>query len=198
MVAIDPTRQTVPAGETTTINFLGTPRPNSLVVGIGSFHYYQLDQQAVDAAKAAGIQQLDVGDYMVLVATHITTKEIDDWVWGTVWWHDRPDVGAYAMDRPASVKGVWRNYLMSASYDLETPTATDGKAHITYNPYLEARFPNGQVSNCMNCHNRASWPEPFFLPVFRGKPAANDPAYKAGQLRTDFLWSIPDRAQPRP
>lgn len=153
VVAVDPTRMTVPAGETTSINFAGTAHPNSVVVGLGSFHYYELDQQAANAAQAAGFD-LQVGDYMILIASHITTKEIDDWVWATVWWHDRPDVGAFAADRPVSVKGPYRNYLMAASYDLQTPKQPDGTDHVAFNPYLEARFPNGQVSNCMNCHNR--------------------------------------------
>jgi hypothetical protein len=142
---------------------------------------------------------LQEGDYVVFAGTHLTTKEIDDWVWGTFWWHDRPDAGPFAADRPDTVKGVWRNYLMSASYDLNLPLEPDGKPHIAFNPWLEAGFPslpngngNGIVSNCMNCHNRASVPPPpSFLPIFRGNPDPNDPAYAAGQLRTDFLWSIP-------
>ena len=54
----------------------------------------------------------------------------------------------------------------------------------------------GIVSNCMNCHNRAGWRPTDFRPIFRGKPdLAGDPAYKAGQLRTDFLWSLPFEAK---
>jgi hypothetical protein len=119
-------------------------------------------------------------------------------VWATFWWHDRPDAGEFAADRTANVTGVWRNYLMSASYDLNLPLAADGKAHITFNPWLEAGFPSGVVSNCMNCHHRAAAHPPqqptSFLPIFRGNPDPNDPAYAAGLLRTDYLWSIPFNA----
>jgi hypothetical protein len=56
----------------------------------------------------------------------------------------------------------------------------------------------GSVSNCMNCHHRASiplLPPPYFLPIYRGNPDPSDPAYAAGVLRTDYLWSIPFHSQ---
>jgi hypothetical protein len=206
VVAVDPSRQTIPPGESTTISFAGTTHPNAAVVSLSAFHYFQLDQQGVDAVmanprtpdfvQAVFGRPLQVGDYVAFVGTHLTTKEIDDWVWATFWWHDRPTVGAFAADRPAAVKGVWRNYLMSASYDLELPREIDGTPHTTFNPWLEAGFVQGIVSNCMNCHNRAGWRPTSFRPIFRGKPdLANDPAYRAGQLRTDFLWSLPFEAK---
>jgi hypothetical protein len=87
---------------------------------------------------------------------------------------------------------------MSASYDLNLPMESDGTAHIAFNPYIEAGFPSGIVSNCMNCHHRAALRTPqqptSFLPIFRGNPDPNDPAYAAGLLRTDYLWSIPFNA----
>jgi hypothetical protein len=202
-VVIDPTRTNIPPNETATVNFHG-PKPDSHVVGLDKFHYVVVDAQTAATAMANGRlagfirdvfgenRPLQEGDYVVFAGTHLTTKEIDDWVWGTFWWHDRPDAGPFAADRTDNVKGVWRNYLMSASYDLNLPLEPDGKPHITFNPWLEAGFTNGIVSNCMNCHHRASVPPPpSFLPIFRGNPDPNDPAYAPGLLRTDFLWSIP-------
>ena len=205
VVAVDPSRTTIPAGESTSISFAGTNHPNAVVVSLSAFHYFQLDQQGVDAIMATQTgafaqsvfgRPVEVGDYVAFVGTHLTTKEIDDWVWATFWWHDRPNVGPFTADRPASVKGVWRNYLMSASYDLELPREGDGTAHITFNPWLEAGFRQGILSNCMNCHMRASWQPTNFLPIFRGKPdLAHDQAYRAGQLRPDLLWSLPFEAK---
>jgi hypothetical protein len=210
VVAVDPTQVNVPPNAATTISFLGKQFPNSHVVGLDAFHQVTLDAQtaqnanessAGQAAQIALGRPLQEGDHVVLVATHLTTKEIDDWVWATLWWHDRPDAGPFAADRPAKVTGVWRNYLMSASYDLSLPREADGGPHVTFNPWLEARFPNGGfgsgvVSNCMNCHNRASYPPDInFLPIMRGNPdLQNDPAYAAGRLRGDFLWSVPGNA----
>lgn len=48
------------------------------------------------------------GDYVVLVGFHAATRELPNWVWTTFWWHDRPNDGPYAADRPSSVRGVWR------------------------------------------------------------------------------------------
>jgi len=85
---------------------------------------------------------------------------------------------------------------MSASYDLNLPREADGSPHITFNPWLEAGFRQGLVSNCMNCHNRAAVPPVSFLPIHRGNPdLQGDAAYAAGKLRPDFLWSIPFNAQ---
>ncbi|HEX2673287.1 MAG TPA: hypothetical protein VHM25_20540, partial [Polyangiaceae bacterium] len=205
----DPTKPNVPPDAKTTISFLGKSFPNSHVVGLNSFHFIKLDAQTIQlasglngAAQMALGRPLQVGDFLVFVGTHLTTKEIDDWVWATLWWHDKPNDGPFAADRTDKVKGVWRNYLMSAAYDLNLPLESDGKPHITFNPWIEARFRdegfgNGIVSNCMNCHNRASYPADIgFTPIQRGNPdLQGDPAYAAGRLRPDFLWSIPDLAQ---
>ena len=86
-------------------------------------------------------------------------------------------------------------------FDLSLPREKDGTPHVAFNPWLEARFRDGGhgggvVSNCMNCHNRASFPDIAFLPIYRGDPdLQNDPAFAGGRLRTDFLWSVPDQSQ---
>ena len=213
-IGVDATRP-VPAGETADITYDGQTKRNSHIVGINGFHARVLaDRDVVDAVNnqtlLAQVAQLSfgrplaVGDFAVLVALHITTKEIDDWVWATLWWHDRPNDGPFAQNRVGSVNGVWRNYLMDVSYDLNLPAEKDSGPHVTFDPWLEARFMDGghggggAVSNCMNCHNRASWPERTgcpnnrcFLPIFRGNPDfVEDPAYAPGRLRTDFLWSL--------
>jgi hypothetical protein len=178
------------------------------VVGLDKFHFVEVDEQtAANAMNNPRLKAfvndvfgpdrpLQAGDFVVFAGTHLTTKEIDDWVWATFWWHDRPDAGPFAADRPDAVKDVWRNYLMSASYDLNLPREPDGTPHIAFNPWLESGFPdlghgNGITSNCMNCHHRAAVPPPRFLPIFRGNPDPADPAYAPGLLRSDFLWSIP-------
>jgi hypothetical protein len=207
VVAIDPTRTNIPANERMTVDFLTQPRPDSHVVPLSAFYFRELDEQTATLAMQNGrlatfVQDvlgrpLQAGDFVVFAGTHLTTKEIDDWVWGTFWWHDRPNDGVFAADRPDKVTGVWRNYLMSASYDLNLPREADGTPHITFNPWLEAHFRQGIVSNCMNCHNRAAYKPANFLPIFRGNPdLQNDPAYAAGKLRPDFLWSIPFNMPP--
>ncbi len=167
----------------------------------------------IAAARLKGIQSdfpdAKAGDRLVLVGMHVATRELENWFWMTFWWHDRPGEGPFAADRPSELKGVWRNYLMNISYDMDDPREPDGTPHIAYNPYLEGAMLDGVVTNCMTCHRRASWPpQPqvdvllsddlcyqrlLGLTVVRGQAAAqatymNVPFDRL--LKTSFLWSI--------
>jgi hypothetical protein len=131
-----------------------------------------------------------VGDFLVLVGLHVTTKEIPDWVWATFWWHDRPDVGPFAAGRPPHVRGYWRNYLMDTTLSMETALESDGNPKICFNPWIEAGQSRGVVANCMACHSRATYPPPADVNKFvRGRP---DPVKSENNaaLGADFLWSI--------
>jgi hypothetical protein len=145
-------------------------------------------------------RKLKVGDRIALIAMHITTKEIKNWVWATYWWHDNPDGGIYGTFRPTAVKGKWRNFLMDVAHDFYQPTEFDGSPNSVYNPYLEARFQNGVASNCMSCHGRATFPRvPCCNVITRGEndafydqvfPNGSDPAYQGQRVRLDFLWTM--------
>jgi hypothetical protein len=159
------------------------------------------------AARGVLGRDLEEGDQLVLIAMHATTKEIPEWTWMTWFWHDRPDAGARGADRLPAVKGVWRNYLMEVAFDATLPREPDGSPHIAYNPVLEARFPNGILSNCLACHRRSTWPQEEFLPITRGAnavdkslfpPDGKDPAFSDDKLRLDFMWSIGDLAMRPP
>jgi hypothetical protein len=197
-VAIDPSRTTIPAAETTSMSCNQGPKTNTRVVPLNSFYHFTLTQDDVTALKQIpsmipNIDDAAVGNYLVLVAMHCTTKEIPDWVWATFWWHDKPDDGPFAANRPTQVTGPWRNYLMDTSYSMDTPKASDGKAHAAFNPWLEARFPDGTVSNCMTCHRRAIFSgkdsDISFFPITRGTPPTGDPRFQ-GATKLDFLWSV--------
>jgi hypothetical protein len=204
-VGVDATR-VVPAGETADVTYDGQVKRGSHIVGLGNFHFIRLTAEMAAGVNSDGllarVAQASFGrpvaadDFAVLVATHLTTKEIDDWVWATFWWHDKPLEGPFSANRVGTIDGIWKNYLMDATYDLNLPSERDGSPRVTFNPWLEARFKNdghgsGVVSNCMNCHNRASSGADDFLPIYRGNPDfSGDTAYAPGSLRTDFLWSI--------
>ena len=197
MVAVDPSRVTVPAGEKASVNFLGRPFPGSFVIPIAKFYHFQISQNeiaAVRAIDAPGAKTAQIGDYTILLAMHCTTKEIPQWVWATFWWHDQPDAGPYGADRPAAVKGIWRNYLMNTTFDMDKPRGADGGPSICFNPWLEARFPNGMKSNCMACHQKAVWQtDGNFLPITRGSLKPDDAIF-IGKTKLDFLWSVADSA----
>jgi hypothetical protein len=147
------------------------------------------DEEVAAARTASRDPSLELGDHVVLIAMHISTKEIPDWVWATLWWHDRADEGPYAEHRPAALTGPARNYLMDVAYSAQTPAEPDGSPHVAMNPWLEARFPGGLHSNCVACHQRAALGAADYLPVTRGALRPGDP-YFAGKVRTDFVWSL--------
>lgn len=208
VVAVDGTRNEVPDAETADVTFYDAAFPGSRVIGLDRFYRVKVDAAtlaAIDANKDDGVRilirkilgrDLRIGDHIVFLGFHVTTKEIDDWTWQTFWWHDKPAEGKYAEGRPDAVTGVWRNYLMSVVADEVYPKEPDGSPLIGFNPWLENTFRAGTQSNCMNCHHRASHPRIAFLPVRRGAPdTAADPAFKPGRLQTDFLWSVVDQAK---
>jgi hypothetical protein len=92
-------------------------------VPITAFLHHALETPAelASARAVAHDPSLALGDFVVLLGMHVTTKEIPDWVWATFWWHDRPDDGPFAADRPAQLDGAARNYLMDVAYSAESP-----------------------------------------------------------------------------
>ena len=209
VVAVDPTN--ISQGKTAAVQFVGRSFPGARRVQLEAFHHVAVD--AAMAKQLAGDPEsnrtaiialgrpIAVNDQLALVGINVMTHEQQDWVWGAFWWHDRPEVGPFAADRPSTLRGPWRNYLMQAAFDAKTPRASDAGAHICFNPWLEARFPDGgqgggTVSNCLSCHQRASYPAAPFLPVTRGAPnLREDPALAPDRLRTSFLWSLTLHAQ---
>ena len=135
-VGVDAIRRAVPSGETADISYDGQVKRGSHIVGLGNFHFIRLtadmaaginsDGLLARVAQASFGRPVAADDFAVLVATHLTTKEIDDWVWATFWWHDRPDEGPFAQNRVGSLEGVWKNYLMDVAYDLNLPSERDG------------------------------------------------------------------------
>jgi len=101
-----------------------------------------------------------------LAALHIMTKELDHWLWITLWWSPSPndDFGA---DRPASLTGVFANYKMCAVSDFAerdprrdggyagalgaAAAATHDQRSWCSNPFLEQGKGNART-NCVGCH----------------------------------------------
>jgi len=206
ITAIDPSPLTAGVRP---VEFMGRTS-EARAVGLGAFHRVAVDAQMAaqlgrdsEASRTAVIalgRPVQAGDTLVLVGLNLMTRELEDWVWAAFWWHDKGEQGPFAHGRPAAIRGAWKNYLMQAAFDSQTPAAADGGAHICFNPWLEGRFPGGAqgggaTSNCMSCHSRASYPAENFLPVTRGAPDPKDPALAPDRLRTSFLWSLPMHAQ---
>jgi hypothetical protein len=104
-----------------------------------------------------------------LAGLHILSKELEHWMWVTMWWS--PDADSdFGADRPAVIAGPWRNYKMCAATDYADgdPDArggaagslgdalaavrrgTDGPSWCS-NPYIE-QGPGNAATNCIGCH----------------------------------------------
>jgi hypothetical protein len=115
---------------------------------------------------------LPTGARYRLAGLHLMTKELDHWLWITLWWSDTPDED-FGADRPAAIAalpGPWRNYKMCVvtafrDEDLEpaggaaAPSLAAALAQVhdragaswCSNPYIELSHGNGQT-NCIGCH----------------------------------------------
>lgn len=181
-IAVDPDRTVIPDGELALVT-LGGRTFSAKVRPLSAFLVRDLVAEELGSARRATHDpSLVAGDHVALVAVHVTTKEIPDWTWQTYWWHDAPSEGRFAAGKPAldSLHGAAANYLMDVTYSAGTPC---------FNPWLEARFPDGLQSNCVTCHQRAVVGAADYLPVTRTRLKSDDP-YFAGHIQTDFVWSI--------
>lgn len=204
-VAVDPTNSiTSPA----TITCNGK-QIQAQVVPLNAFFSIRVDATEANAvnqrAKLAGRAAVAAGDYHVLLAMHVTTKEIANWTWATFWWQNGqspPNKFPGSVDDmpdATKVKGAWRNYAMCVGDAMVSP-ANDphGKPDVCFNPYLETPLPDGIDSNCMSCHARATVQPSARYPTTylpNGWIDLADPGIFGGKTRTDFVWAIPFAAQ---
>lgn len=180
------------------------------VVGVDQFYNYQPDLSTMKPCDRALLDQTAYfafnrefrqGDYLVLVAMHVMTKEQPAWTFQSFWWHDKPGYGPYAADRPRipGAAGPWNHYLMTSTYGIPERPGGDSWP-IAYNPYIELAADHPIRTNCMNCHQRAAWPnakaqyevagvQPDALRIFSGDNRIFD-----GLMRTDAMWTVPNAA----
>jgi hypothetical protein len=163
---------------------------------------------------------IKAGNLALLVAMHVTGKEIVEWTWQTYWWSPTPD-DSMGFDRPSTIRAPWDNYQMNTAYQMVTPARSEGKGtpRIAFNPYLETSLCSDQPScvnaawygpttNCMSCHRMAAWKDT--VDTVGGKPqySFTGPPYVPAMFvnkasadtfgtytKTDFLWSVAIRTR---
>lgn len=189
---------------------IAKPNVNAVpVVGIEQFYAIKLNKAEAAGITALGQGTANEGDYAILVAMHVSSREIDNWTWQTFWW---------SFDKPAIPKSVppvvapFDHYNIAVGYSFTTgPDSPAGLNVVCFNPYLEAGFSQstfgtpGQLgieSNCMSCHRTAAWPPPANAngaPYFTGngliKPGDS---YFKGTTKVDFLWGFALDVNPPP
>jgi hypothetical protein len=224
-IAVDPTGK-LPLGSTIVMPVNNAPPRALKVFHLQSFYWIRLTQADVDhfstfvrpqgddlgaanhADSASLMQMVKPGNIALLMAMHVTGKEIPNWTWQTFYWSPNP-VDSLGYDRPKYIPAPWNNYSMNTAYMMVNP---DGQPRVAFNPYLETNlnglFPTpssprwfGVQTNCMTCHRLAArgiindtlhfapyGPAQFIDP--------GDSSLFAGVTKTDFLWSVAFRARP--
>jgi hypothetical protein len=119
--------------------------------------------------------ELPNGNRFGLTGLHIMTKELEHWVWLTLWWSDRPDED-FGADRPADFPAPFASYKLCGAVWFEEgdadPAAVYAGDHPTLaralevtraegdgatwcsNPYIE-RGAGNLATNCIGCHQHA-------------------------------------------
>jgi hypothetical protein len=228
-VAVNPNRAGGPSKVTVTLPLTGVMRPDmkpwgansyeAQVVGLDRFYAYKPDVASLDpcdkaildqSANAAFGRSFQSGDYLVMVAMHIITKEQPAWTFQSVYWSDRPNEGANSANRPPirSADGPWRNYLMASTYGIPEPSCCGRPPvwGVHFNPYIELAAGHPISTNCMNCHMRGAFKpkgstgNPTYLttkntddPGAIGVLSPDNPIF-SDLVKTDFQWSLPNRA----
>jgi hypothetical protein len=160
-----------------------------------------------------------LGQRMRLAALHIATKELEDWVWITLWWSPTPDTD-FGADRPASIgelPAVWSNYKMCTvvDYDEKDPDPTGGygmegklgtlgaalaatRVHPAAttrswcsNGYVETEERN-QPTNCIGCHQHGGIRKPGPTTIRKDEAHFPDNTRKhvRGDFPYDYVWSM--------
>lgn len=139
----------------------------------GTFSWGDGDRPAAPAAGEMFTVELPNGNRFGLTGLHIMTKELEHWVWVTLWWSDRPgeDFGA---DRPADFPAPFDHYKLcsvvafeegdpdpqggaldaSLGRALAATHAGVGSPTWCSNPYIE-RGDGNASTNCVGCHQHA-------------------------------------------
>ncbi len=226
-VVVDPTGKLQP-GTVQHVTVNGESHVEARVVSLKEFYSVRINQAEVThftqfgAASGDDLGRKVLGDtnsiaamvregnIALLVAMHVTTKEITNWTWQSFYWTPRTDDPLVGADRPRSIRAPWSHYNQVTAYFMTPKNDPKGQPWVAFNPYLEtdlagtAKMPGGvQVawtgvdSNCMSCHRMAAWkpkPDgsghltPGYVPNGFVDPAS--PFFFEGYTKLDFLWSL--------
>jgi hypothetical protein len=129
------------------------------------------------SADGDGMYALELpnGNRFGLTGLHIMTKELEHWVWITLWWSDRPDED-FGEDRPADFPSPFSHYKLcsvvafdeadpdpSGGFESDAPSLAEalvqthsgvGGPSWCSNPYIEDGVGNA-ATNCLGCHQHA-------------------------------------------
>ncbi|MHB1138527.1 MAG: hypothetical protein ACYC2O_06175 [Microthrixaceae bacterium] len=193
------------------------------------FYAFRLTQDEVDGLgqfkmmldntnREEELDKVEAGDLAVLVAMHVSTREIADWTWQTFWWsptpQSPPDLPPSSQSPPRDLTGPWAQFNMCSAYYMTEPRTggpTAGEDLVCFNPYLETDLTGlfsvdgatddlvGRTSNCMSCHRAATFhPSEPTQYVAGGELPDDDPRWFDDGVQLEFLWSLAFHAHDGP
>ncbi|CAM1369799.1 hypothetical protein [Tenacibaculum xiamenense] len=143
-----------------TITTTGKTDKEKKVYSINDFIHFKLSKtQANNIVNVIDNGKAKEGDYAVLVAMHVNTRENRRWTWQTFWWSENPNSpqspssSNIAELKPSTLDRASKHYSMALAYNMISPAQpySGGSNAITdkepkkesiyaFNPYLEAGF----------------------------------------------------------
>jgi len=130
-VAVDPSGARV--GQIIDVELSGRTLP-ARVVALASFEHHVLGDAELPSARTASRDpSLARGDYVVLVAAHVSTKRQPDWTWTTFWWHDAGyrSCSVLTADAPCFTLGSKPNSPTARARTASHVTAAPSSARAT-------------------------------------------------------------------
>lgn len=111
--------------------------------------------------------ELPGGERYRLVAMHAMVKDLDHWVWSTMWWSDAPE-DDFGQDRPGELGAPWDHYKMCATTwfeeedrefdgvteEIRAASTLRGTESWCSNPFIESGV-GAAATNCIGCHQHA-------------------------------------------
>jgi len=161
-------------------------------------------------------EEVQAGDYALLVAMHVSTRETTNWTWQSFWW--APDASKPAplppdaQTPPERIRAPFNHFDMCTANFVNTPVdQPSGAPWVCFNPYLETDLRGlvtpdrtvttevGMHSNCQSCHRAARLKlQGKSDYAVSGHVDKNDPAWFNNSTITEFLWSMALRAHAPP
>ncbi|CAN5909295.1 hypothetical protein BH11MYX3_BH11MYX3_14090 [soil metagenome] len=148
---------------------------------------------------------LSSGAKFRMPAMHVMSKELDHWMWITLWWSPSPNTD-FGADRPAGITGPWKNYKMCVATQYlegdpdprggQAGTLGDSLAAVSggagtpswcSNPYIEAGAGNAGT-NCIGCHQHGGT-ELSAESILVDFPHHGDTRVR-NNFFTDYLWAV--------
>ncbi|WP_413206450.1 hypothetical protein [Rhodospirillum sp. A1_3_36] len=135
-------------------------RDETNTYGLGDFVGIPVTESNVKQLKFDGVDKknLQPGDHLILMAMHVSTREITQWTWQTFFWTPDPanpplpSNPAVAKAMQPEISAPANHYAAAFAYQMINPNqplnggSSVGNPIIAYNPYLESGFPKSTFS----------------------------------------------------